>query len=100
MPAVADPITRTSPNIFLDEDSRIESLYPRSVILYNDDVNEFAYVIQSLRRSVQSLTAQEAEGIAIEAHEKGRSLVISCKLEEAEYYSERLGSCGLTTSIE
>ena len=83
-----------------DEHVSVDALRPRAVILHNDDVNEMTYVVQSLRRSVPSLSAQQAIKIMLEAHQHGKAVVIRCPLEEAELYRDRLESCGLTATIE
>jgi ATP-dependent Clp protease adapter protein ClpS len=38
--------------------------------------------------------------IMLAAHLTGRATVIVCAREEAEYYAERLGTFGLTVTIE
>ena len=75
-------------------------LPPYHVILHNDDVNDMLHVVQSLLRSVPSLTPPQAETIMLEAHLHGQAVVITCPLELAELYRERLESCGLTATIE
>ncbi|MFN0074477.1 MAG: ATP-dependent Clp protease adaptor ClpS [Chloroflexota bacterium] len=96
--APAAPGTR--PRIESDDQPVIGALRPRSVVLYNDDVNDMTHVVQSLRRSVPSLSTQQAIAIMLEAHRNGRAIVIRCPLEEAELYRDRLESCGLTATIE
>jgi ATP-dependent Clp protease adaptor protein ClpS len=88
------------PEVESDEHVDVGALRPRAVILHNDDVNEMTHVVQSLRRSVPSLSAQQAIAIMLEAHQRGKAVVIRCPLEEAELYRDRLESCGLTATIE
>jgi ATP-dependent Clp protease adaptor protein ClpS len=88
------------PEVESDEHVDVGALRPRAVILHNDDVNEMTHVVQSLRRSVPSLSAQQAIAIMLEAHQQGKAVVIRCFLEEAELYRDRLESCGLTATIE
>ena len=57
-------------------------------------------VIIALRKSVPGLGARKVAMIMLEAHLTGRSTVIVCPREQAEYYAERLGSFGLTVTIE
>ena len=38
--------------------------------------------------------------IMLEAHSTGRAVVIVCPQEQAEFYAERLGTYGLTVTIE
>src|SRR5574341_607015 len=87
------------PDVESDERVDLGALRPRAVILHNDDVNEMTNVVQSLRRSVPSLSTQQAITIMLEAHQQGKAVVIRCPLEEAELYRDRLESCGLTATI-
>ncbi|MBI4498283.1 MAG: ATP-dependent Clp protease adapter ClpS [Chloroflexi bacterium] len=78
-----------------------EGLLPRyHVILHNDDMNGMHYVVHCLLRCVPSLTPEQATAIMLEAHHHGQAVVITCPLEPAELYRERLESCGLTATIE
>lgn len=90
----------TRPETESDEHVHVDALRPRAVILHNDDVNEMTHVVQSLRRSVPTLSTQQAIKIMLEAHQHGKAVVIRCPLEEAELYRDRLESCGLTATIE
>lgn len=75
-------------------------LPPYSVILHNDDHNSMDHVIAALLKSVSSLSTEEAINIMIEAHNTGRAVVITCPLEQAELYRDRIRSFGLGVSIE
>ena len=75
-------------------------LPPYNVILHNDDVNDMGWVVESLQKCVPDLSSDEAVAIMITAHQYGRALVITCPLEHAEMYQERLQSRGLTVTIE
>lgn len=90
----------TRPVTESDERTDIVALRPYAVILHNDDVNEMLYVVQSLRRCVPTLSSQQAVAIMLEAHERGRAVVVVCPLELAELYRDRLESRGLTATIE
>jgi len=70
------------------------------VILHNDNVHLFNDVADAIVKSVPGLSAQQAWDITLDAHVTGRSVVISCVLELAELYQERLQTFGLTISIE
>jgi ATP-dependent Clp protease adaptor protein ClpS len=82
------------------EEERTAILPPYSVILHNDDVNEMNYVVQSLLMCVPELDSGRAAEIMIEAHLNGRAHVITCPLERAELYRDRLQSRRLTATIE
>ena len=71
-----------------------------AVILHNDDIHPMEYVIGALLKSVASLTRDRAEDIMLEAHSKGRAVVIVCPLEQAELYRDRIKSFSLTCTIE
>ena len=77
-----------------------EILPPYSVILHNDEVHPMDYVVAALIKSVSSLTAQEAVGIMLEAHNNGLAVVVTCPLEQAELYRDRLRTYGLGVTIE
>ena len=70
------------------------------VLLYNDPVNTMDYVVSTLRQILPQLSEQDAISIMLEAHNTGVGLVITCDLEPAEFYAERLNSKGLTSTIE
>ena len=76
------------------------TLPPYVVVLHNDDVNEMAHVVRALLASVPELDAERATAIMIAAHLHGRAEVITCPLERAELYRDRLESHGLTATIE
>jgi len=75
-------------------------LRPWSVVLHNDDHNEMFYVVRSLLKSVPKLGTARAAQIMLEAHNHGKAVVITCPLELAELYRDRLESFGLTATIE
>ena len=90
--------TETRPEIGTQQKPAI--LPPWSVILHNDDHNEMLYVVRALLKSVPSLSRAQALAIMLEAHNTGKAVVITCPLEHAELYRDRLQSCGLTATIE
>ncbi len=73
---------------------------PYRVILYNDDVHSTDEVVRALCKSVPSLSQRKAILIMLQAHVTGRATVVICAREQAEYYAERLGTFGLTVTIE
>ncbi|MEA2642274.1 MAG: ATP-dependent Clp protease adaptor protein ClpS [Chloroflexota bacterium] len=97
---VASPGTITTPRIDAENETRSVTLPPWVVILYNDDVNSMDHVVASLLKSIPTLKAQQAVLIMYEAHNHGRALVVTCPLELAELYRDRLQTFGLTASIE
>lgn len=81
--------------------STVRKHAPRyKVLLHNDDFNSMEHVVQSLMKTVSSLTMPQAVSIMMEAHTNGIALVIACAQEHAEFYCEGLKSQGLTSTIE
>ena len=75
-------------------------LPPYSVILHNDDHHTMDFVVASLLKSVSSLTTEEAIAIMLEAHNEGKAVVITCPLEHAELYRDRIRTFGLAATTE
>jgi len=76
-------------------------ILPRwAVVLHNDDFNTMAYVVTCLINTVPGLSEQRATEIMEEAHTQGRARVVTCPLELAEHYRDRLESLVLTATIE
>jgi ATP-dependent Clp protease adaptor protein ClpS len=93
-PVAAAPRTEADVREFLRQLPRYR------VVLHNDSHNRMDHVVLSLLRCVPSLAPTVAERIMLEAHTTGRATVISCLKEQAEYYCERLQTCGLTATVE
>jgi ATP-dependent Clp protease adaptor protein ClpS len=75
-------------------------LPPYKVLLHNDNVNSMDHVVRALLRSVPKLSRAQAIAIMLEAHNSGVALVITCPLEQAELYRDRLQTYSLTATIE
>jgi ATP-dependent Clp protease adaptor protein ClpS len=88
------------PETEVDEETLTKLLPPYRVILHNDDVNSMEHVVQSLIKTVPSLSEDDATIIMVEAHTNGQASVITCPKEPAEHYRDGLESCGLTATIE
>jgi ATP-dependent Clp protease adaptor protein ClpS len=84
----------------VDAETILRHLPPWVVILHNDDHNTMDHVVESLLRSVPTLTPDEAVEIMYTAHHHGQAAVTTCPRETAELYRERLEACGLTATIE
>ena len=89
-----------APELDDDVDVRRRILPPYKVILHNDDHNQIPYVVQALQKSVPGMSLSRAVAIMWEAHTSGKAVVITCPLELAELYQQRLLSFGLTATIE
>jgi ATP-dependent Clp protease adaptor protein ClpS len=88
------------PDVAPEQRERAKILPPWKVLLWNDDHNEMLYVVRSLIKSVPGISRTKAFAIMLEAHNAGKALVITCPLEHAELYRDRLQSFGLTAPIE
>ena len=76
-----------------------ETLPPCTVVLHNDDVNSMEHVVEALLASVPELDGPRAVAVMLTAHRHGQADVISCPLERAELYRDRLQAHGLTATI-
>ena len=69
-----------------------------NVMLHNDSVNTFEYVIQTLI-TVTRLEPMAAMDKTVEAHAKGMTVVATCLKEHAEFKRDQLHSKRLTATI-
>ena len=76
------------------------TLPPYGLHLHNDESNTMVYVVRTLLACVPELNFQHAASVMVEAHVTGSALVITCPLERAELYAQRLTDRGLTVTIE
>ncbi len=77
-------------------DSIIEG---KSLVLYNDEVNTFEFVIDTLIE-VCNHDPEQAEQCAWIAHYKGKCAVKSGDAEQLGPYCTEMGNRGLTVAIE
>ena len=83
-----------------DIDVEAVVLPPYRLVLHNDDVNTMDHVAESLVLCVPEVSAEAAWSIMLEAHDRGRAVVLVCPLERAELYAVRLGGRGLVATVE
>ena len=81
--------TRPSPR----DEKKPKRQPPHGVVLHNDDVNGFDFVIGVLRK-VFLYDYMKAYRLTLQAHDSGRSLVWSGSLEVAELKADQIRSCG------
>ncbi len=86
-------------NVKLDPTSKELASDGYELILFNDNVNEFIFVIESLIE-VCNIEPIQAEQITLIVHEKGKCGVISGTLYELKPMYEKLVNKGLTVTIE
>jgi ATP-dependent Clp protease adapter protein ClpS len=69
------------------------------VILHNDHVNEFQYVVRTVMELTR-LSRLEAQQRTLEAHCTGLALLLVTHKERAELYVEQFASKGITVTTE
>lgn len=96
-------VTETTPDVIEIRDTEQEP--PYRILIHNDDVTTFDFVIRVLRR-IFKLSGEVAEHIALTAHIKGVALVAVRPKSEAErlvkqaHLAARLEGYPLTFTIE
>ena len=71
-----------------------------ALVIHSVDYAGITYVETCLINTVRTLSLERAAEISYEAHTHGRARVVTCPLEVAEFYRERLESLVLRASIE
>jgi ATP-dependent Clp protease adaptor protein ClpS len=85
--------TKTLPETLPSEKTVTRRQPPYAVILHNDDVNTFEFVVMVLRK-VFHYPLLKCFELMLEAHETGRSVVWVGPLEVAELKADQIHSCG------
>ena len=88
-------IEKVQEEVLIDEQVGINN----EIILYNDDVNTFDHVIETLIR-VCKHDALQAEQCAILVHYKGKCSVKNGSIEELTPYCSALLDAGLSAEIQ
>lgn len=83
--------TRQRPDT--DTDTRPKRQPPYAVVLHNDPVNGFDYVVGVLKQ-VFGYSTRKAFWLTMKTHCSGRSVVWSGTLELAELKADQVRSCG------
>lgn len=92
-PPEVSPVPAVRPTTTPREQSKTKRQPPYAVILHNDDLNGFDYVVGILRK-VFNYGQMKAFWLTLKAHVTGRSHVWSGSLEVAELKAEQIRSCG------
>lgn len=92
---MSEPATTEQPAL----DQRTRHLPPYRVLLHNDDVNTFEHVILCILK-LTPLKEVEAIERALEAHNRGVSLLLVTHRERAELYVEQFASFKITVTSE
>jgi ATP-dependent Clp protease adaptor protein ClpS len=87
-------IEKIQEDIAVDESTKLNN----EIVLYNDDVNTFDHVIETLI-AVCKHTAEQAEQCAILVHYKGKCTVKTGDLEELVPQCSLLLDAGLSAEI-
>ena len=87
-------IEKVQEDVLVDEQIGINN----EIVLYNDDVNTFDHVIDTLIR-VCSHTAEQAEQCAILVHYKGKCAVKTGSFDELKPQCTQLLEAGLSAEI-
>ena len=78
---------------------RLDELPPYRVLLHNDDVNSYIYVVQTIIE-LTPVVVDRAVEITLEADTSGVAWVLVTHKERAELYAEQFASKRLTVTIE
>ena len=91
VPVEAPP--RERPTTKPREETRTRKQPPYAVVLHNDDVNSFEFVIGVLRK-VFNYGRLKAFWLTLKVHCSGRGVIWSGTLEVAELKADQVRSCG------
>ncbi|MCA9201515.1 MAG: ATP-dependent Clp protease adaptor ClpS [Planctomycetales bacterium] len=90
---VAAPVAEAPPREKPRTDKQPKRQPPYAVVLHNDDLNGFDFVIGSLRK-VFNYNRARAFWLTWKAHKAGRAIVWTGHRELAELKADQLKSCG------
>ena len=76
-----------------------KALPPWKVLLHNDEVNELDYVVETIVM-ITPLNKSSAVDRTLDAHHRGKTLLLTTHRERAELYVQPFGSRNLTVTIE
>lgn len=92
------PTTRPTPKK-TPSPTKADRLPPFHVMLHNDNHHDMMEVVDSIVLATP-VQKKSAAIIMLAAHFKGRAIVLTTHKERAEFYRDRLRSCGLIATIE
>src|SRR3954454_10657259 len=93
LPEAAESAPVVRPKSTPREETRTKRQPPYAVVLHNDDINGFDYVVGVLRK-VFNYGRLKAFWLTLAAHVGGRSTIWSGSLEVAELKADQVRSCG------
>jgi len=89
--AVNEPLPETTVTTKTKPRERTRRIPPYNVVLENDDLHSFEFVVESLRKAL-CCTEQRAIQFTSEAHTTGRAIVWTGPKEVAELKAEQIQS--------
>ncbi len=78
---------------------KLDQLPPYRVLLHNDDINSFDWVVGAITQ-LTSHPQPKAVELMLTAHKTGVSLLLVTHKERAELYQEQFASKSMTVTIE
>lgn len=105
MPALIPDVYTELPNTIYvpndDLEERMRNAFAKhwNVVVWNDDIHTFDYVIEVLMKIV-GINESDAFKHAHTIHTAGKSIVATTTQERAELYHEQLIECELTVTLE
>lgn len=90
-------ITKDKTETKVEEDKKKEEMW--RVVLHNDEVHTFHYVVRSLTKVIGTLDRKAAFEICVQTHGIGKSTITKTWKKQAEQYCLGLQRQGLTVSI-
>lgn len=91
--------TLAEPDVDLGVSEQVVPAVPWNVILHNDDVNDFGYVIKTLQIILQK-PKETCEKYAMTAHETGKAVVFDGPKDECENIATELQAAALWATVE
>jgi ATP-dependent Clp protease adapter protein ClpS len=90
-------ITKDGTETKAEEDKKKEEMW--RVVLHNDEVHTFHYVVRSLTKVIGTLDRKAAFEVCVQTHGIGKSTITKTWKKQAEQYCLGLQRQGLTVSI-
>jgi ATP-dependent Clp protease adapter protein ClpS len=90
-------ITKDKTETKVEEEKKKEEMW--RVVLHNDEVHTFHYVVRSLTKVIGTLDRKAAFEICVQTHGIGKSTITKTWKKQAEQYCLGLQRQGLTVSI-
>lgn len=94
-----NPLASVQEDVLLDEDIDVNIGEPADLIVYNDDVNTFDWVMQSFV-DILGHSSEQSEQLALLIHLKGKATVRSAAFNELRPQKDALCDRGLSAVIE